>query len=126
MKYIAAFLLAFLFAGLTAGQFAGPATAETQAPLKSMIIAMAQHFVQEKYMFSSLGHYHIEFDMAYLHPQPQPNYWAVIGSFISDQNDRNTYVVAIRLICPDFNEVECWRLEKLAINQTIIVDRHSL
>ena len=119
MKSIAAFLLAFLFAGLAAG----PATAETRAPLRSMIVAMAQHFVQEKYMFSSLGHYHIEFDMAYLHPQPQPNYWAVVGGFISDQNDPNTYVAAVRLICPEFKEVACWRLEKLAINRKIIVDR---
>ena len=119
MKSIAAFLLLFLFAGLAAG----PATAETRAPLRSMIVAMAQHFVQEKYMFSSLGHYHIEFDMAYLHPQPQPNYWAVVGGFISDQNDPNTYVAAVRLICPEFKEVACWRLEKLAINRKIIVDR---
>lgn len=115
MKYIAAFLLSFLSAGL--------ATAETQASLHSMIIGMAQHFVQEIFMFESLGHYHIEFDVAYLYPQPQPNYWAVIGGFVSDQNTPNTYVAAVRLICQDFNEVKCWRLEKLAINQTIIFDR---
>ena len=78
MKFVAAFLLAFLSARL--------ATAETNAPLRSMVIAMAQHFVQEKFMFGSLGHYHIEFDISYLHPQPQPDYWAVVGSFISDQN----------------------------------------
>ncbi len=114
MKHVAAFLFAFLSASL--------ATAETDAPLRSMVIAMAQHFVQEKYMFGSLGHYHIEFDVAYLHPQPQPDYWAVVGGFISDQNTPNTFVAAVRLICSDFVKVECWRLEKLAINGKIILD----
>ncbi len=114
MKYVAAFLLAFLSAS--------PATAETDAPLRSMVIAMAQHFVQEKYMFGSLGHYHIEFDISYLHPQPQPDYWAVVGGFVSDQNTPNTYVAGVRLICPDYVKVKCWRLEKLAINGKIILD----
>ncbi len=114
MKYVAAFLLPFLSASL--------ATAETNAPLRSMVIAMAQHFVQEEFMFGSLGHYHIEFDISYLHPQPQPDYWAVVGGFVSDQNTPNTFVAAVRLICPDFAKVECWRLEKLAINGKIILD----
>lgn len=84
---------------------------------------MAQHFVQEKYMFGGLGHYHIEFDVSYLHPQPQPDYWAVVGGFISDQNTPNTFVAAVRLICSDFAKVGCWRLEKLAINGELILDR---
>lgn len=88
-----------------------------------MVIGMAQHLVQERFMFGSLGHYHIEFDVAYLHPQPQPNYWAVVGGFVSDQNVSNTYVAAVRLTCSDFAKVACWRLEKLAINGKIILDR---
>ncbi len=114
MKYAAAFLLAFMSAV--------PATAETDTPLPSMVIGMAQHFVQEKYMFGPIGHYHIEFDVAYLHPQPQPDYWAVVGGFMSDQNTPNTFVAAVRLICSDFPKVACWRLEKLAINGKIIFD----
>ena len=114
MKYVTAFLIAFLSTS--------PATAETNAPLPSMVIGMAQHFVQEKFMFGSLGHYHIEFDVAYLYPQPQPDYWAVVGGFVSDQNTPNKFVAAIRLICPNFSKVECWRLEKLAINGKIILD----
>ncbi len=114
MKYVAAFLLAFLSAG--------PAKAEPNAPLSSVAVAMAQHFVQEKYMFGSLGNYHIEFDIAYVHPQPQPDYWAVVGGFVSDQNTPNTFVAAVRLICSDFAKIKCWRLEKLAINGKIIID----
>ena len=47
MKYAVAFLLAFLPASL--------ATAETNASLRSMIVGMAQHFVQEQYMLVSLA-----------------------------------------------------------------------
>ncbi len=51
-----------------------------------------------------------------------PAYWAVVGGFVSDQNTPNTFVAAVRLICRDFVKVECWRLEKLAINGKIILD----
>ena len=47
---------------------------------------MAQHFVREQFMLGPPGHYHIEFGLAYLHPQPKPNFRAVVGGFVSDQN----------------------------------------
>ena len=100
-----------------------PAAAEPDTPPRSMVVSMAQHFVQEEAMFGNLGHYHIEFDVAYLHPQPEPGYWAVVGGFMSEQSTPNSYVAAVRLICPDFDKVACWRLEKLAINGTVVVDR---
>ncbi len=92
-------------------------------PPDSTIVGMAQHLVQEHVMFESPGHYHIEFDVAYLYPQPDPNYWAVVGGFVSDQNNANSYVAAVRLVCPEFDAVTCWQLEKLAINDAIVVDR---
>lgn len=88
-----------------------------------MAVSMAQHFVQQEAMFGSLGQYHIEFDIAYVYPQPEPGYWAVVGGFISDQSTPNTYVAAVRLVCPDFEKVACWQLEKLAINGTMVRDR---
>ncbi len=97
--------------------------AQIDTPPQSTVIAMAQHFVQEHFMHESIDHYHIEFDIAYIHPQPQPDFWAVVGGFVSDQNIANTYVAALRLICPQFNKVECWRLDKLAINRAIIRNR---
>lgn len=84
---------------------------------------MAQHFVQEHLIHESTENYHIKFDIAYVHPQPQTNFWAVVGGFISNHNVANTYVAAVRLICRQFKSVECWRLEKLAINRTIILNR---
>ena len=115
MKAVAAFLLALM-----------PATAaaqEADAALRAMIVSMAQHFVQEHVMFATREHYHIEFDVAYLHPQPEPDYWAVVGGYVSDQSTPNTYVAALRQICPEFAKVECWRLEKLAINRELVLDR---
>ncbi len=116
MRYPVAFLLALLPAG--------PAAAETHTSARAMATSMAQHFVQEQFMFGAMGdvHYHIEFDISYLVPQPEPNYWAVVGGFVSDQNTPNSYVAAVRLICPDLAKVTCWRLEKLAINRKIVVD----
>jgi len=90
--------------------------------MSSIIVGMAQNFVQEQYMLGGLGFYHIEFDVAYVRPQPQPDHWAVIGGFVSDQYTPNTYVAAIRLTCPAYENLECWRLEKLSINGEIIVD----
>lgn len=117
MRYAAAFLLTVLLSG--------PTRTESDAPAQSTVIAMAQHFVQEHFMFGASGHYHIEFDVTYLHPQPEPNYWAVVGGFVSDQNKFNTYVAAVRLICPQSAKVTCWRLEKLAINGKILLDRSA-
>ena len=99
------------------------ATAKDVSPLRGTIVSMAQHFVQEYYVHSEAGHYHIEFDVAYLHPQPQNDLWAVVGGFVSDQNTSNVYVAALRQICSEFTRVACWRLEKLAINEKIVLNR---
>ena len=115
MKYLAAVLVVLLPAV--------PAAAEPDEPPRSLVVSVAQHFVQEEAMFGNLGHFHIEFDVAYLHPQPEPGYWAVVGGYMSEQSTPNSYVAAVRLICPDFDKVACWRLEKLAINGTVVVDR---
>ena len=91
-------------------------------PPRSTIVSMAQHFVQDYYMQRGPGHYHIEFDLAYLHPQPEPGFWAVVGGFMSGQSTPNEYVVAIRQICEDYATLDCWRMEKLAINRQIILN----
>ena len=116
MKYLVAFLLALAPAGL--------ATAENHTPAHEIVVSMAQHFVQLQFMSGAMGdvHYHIEFHVAYVVPQPEPSFWAVVGNFISDQTTPNSFVAAVRLICPDHVEVECWRLEKLAINRKIILN----
>ena len=118
MKYVIAFLVILFSTGSAFTQ----SQSSAQAPSRGVIVAMAQHFVQEKFMSGNLGHYHIEFDVSYLHPQPETNYWAVVGGFVSDQNTPNQYVAALRLVCSEATKVACWQLEKLALNGNIIFD----
>lgn len=98
------------------------ALANEEEQLRATVISMAQHFVQEHFMHGDTGHYHIEFDVAYLHPQPNPMFWAVVGGFVSDQNTPNTYVAAVRQVCAESSKVTCWQLEKLAINNKIVLN----
>ena len=97
--------------------------AQVSAPSDALVVGMAQHLVQDHFMLGDRGHYHIEFDVAHLHPQPEGFYWAVVGGFVSDQIHPNTYVAAVRLVCSEFDQVSCWRLEKLAINGEVVLDR---
>jgi hypothetical protein len=102
------------------------AAAAAQVPLP-YIVAMAQHFVQDRLMSSSeTEHYHIEFDNAFVHSQPRKTLWVVVGGYVSDQNKFNSFTAAVGLDCPDFEKVECWSLEKLSINGTIVLDRKRI
>lgn len=115
MGCAAALLLALLWS---------PAAADDgEGPPDGTVVAMAQHMVQEHFMRRLSPYYHIDFDVAYLHPQPEPGFWAVVGGFVSEQSQRNIYVAAVRQVCPDFSDVACWVLEQLAINETIVIDR---
>lgn len=98
------------------------AEARSGRPPVPMIVAMAQHFVQDHFMQSGTADYHIEFDTARLHPRPEENAWSVVGGFVSGQNTPNIFVVDVRLTCSDFNRPDCWSLEKLEINRKVVLD----
>lgn len=109
----------------TALSLTAPAAAEP--PLDPMIIAMAQHFVQDRLMLAGGNeHYHIEFDGAFLYSQPRKSLWVVVGGYMSDQNIPNTFTAAVTLDCPDYSKIACWSLEKLSINGQIVVDRKRI
>lgn len=98
-----------------------------ELPPDPMIVAMAQHFVQDRLMrVDSKEHYHIEFDNSFLYSQPRRTLWVVVGGYISDQNTPNSFTAAVHLDCPDFNKVKCWSLEKLSINGKIVLDRKRI
>ena len=92
-----------------------------------MIIGMAQQFVLEHYQRQPANHFDIAFDIANIHPQPDAGYWAVVGGFMADAGGKNykphAFGIAIRLICPDHEKVTCWQMEKLVIDQTIILNK---
>ncbi|MEC9367233.1 MAG: hypothetical protein VX871_00890 [Pseudomonadota bacterium] len=103
-----------------------PRTPAHAFPPDPVIVAMAQHLVQEHYMFGGAGHYHVEFDSSYLFSQPRETLWVVVGGFVSDQSNFNSFTAAVFLDCPKFEEVKCWSLEKLSINGEIVLDRKRI
>ncbi len=105
--------------------YAGCAVAD--GPPHPMIVAMAQHFVQDRLMRASAAeHYHIEFDNAFLYSQPRKTLWVVVGGYMSDQSTPNSFTAAVHLDCPRYEETDCWSLEKLSINGKIVFDRKRI
>ncbi len=104
---------------------AGPARADL--PPDPMIVAMAQHFVQDRLMHAGGDeHYHIEFDRTFLYSQPRKTLWVVVGGYVLDQNTPNSFTAAVMLDCPEHAKVSCWSLEKLSINGQIVIDRKRI
>jgi len=102
------------------------AVAEGAKPSDAMIVATAQQFVLEHLQRRPENYFGVAFDIANIHPQADPGYWAVIGGFMADAGHKNykphAYGVAMRVICSDYAIPACWRLEKLVIDQTVILD----
>ena len=73
---------------------AAPAAAEPPTPY---IVAMAQHLVQDRLMTSARAHHHIEFDNAFVYSQPRKTLWVVVGGYVSDQNNFNSFTAAVLL-----------------------------
>ena len=121
-RYLRTAALAGLVAALAA-LCAAPAAAQTPTPY---VVAMAQHLVQNRLMTSATEHYHIEFDQAFVHAQPRKTLWVVVGGYVSDRNNFNSFTAAVMLDCPAFEKVTCWSLEKLSINGKIVLDRKRI
>jgi hypothetical protein len=126
MRRFAAHAAALLFAApVFLGPAAPSAAPQPAAPPEPYIVAMAQHFVQDRLMGTDTM-YHIEFDNSFLYSQPRDNLWVVVGGYVSDQNIFNSFTAAVLLECPEFENVECWSLEKLSINGKIVLDRQRI
>lgn len=95
-------------------------------PSDSMIIGIAQQFVLEHFRRQPEDHFDIAFDIANIHPQDDPGYFAVVGGFMADsgmkQYKPHAFGIAMRLICADHLKLKCWQLEKLIIDQKIILN----
>lgn len=125
MRQLRPIVLAGLFLFAASGARADE-KATYASPPESMIIAMAQQFVLEHFERDPADHFDVAFDIVNIHPQPDPNYWAVIGGFMADSGGKNyrphAYGVAMRLVCPEAETVKCWQFEKLVIDQRIILN----
>jgi hypothetical protein len=123
------FLIAFLsllFLGAGYDDVWSDDKTSSAKPSDSMIIGMAQQFVLEHYQRQPASYFDIAFDIANIHPQPDKGYWAVVGGFMADAGSKNykphAFGIAIRLVCPDHEKMKCWQMEKLVIDQTIILN----
>ena len=100
--------------------------AGSKAPSEALIIGMAQQFVLEHFRREPQDFFDVAFDVVTVHPQPGGDHWAVIGGFMADSGNKtyrpHAYGAAIRLVCEDAEAFACWRLEKLVIDQTVILN----
>ncbi len=90
---------------------------------ESMAIAVAQQSVLKHHPREDHLHFSIAFDVVYLHPQPEGNYWAVVGGYKAKRGNRyytHEFVAAVRLLCSNFKELKCWTVDKLAIDDRIL------
>jgi len=99
------------------------APAAAGEPSERTVIGHALELMVERLGFLA----NASFGAAVVHPQPGGNYWAVVGEAVSGaltgHMKRHSYVAAVRLICDDADDAKCWRLEKLAFDGRIVLDR---
>ncbi len=109
-------LAAVLWLAVSAGSAAG------EAPSERLIVQMALLRMVERVDFLA----NASFGPSMVHPQPEGRYWAVVGEAVSGavtgRLNRHVFVAAVRLTCEPVEEDACWQLEKLAIDDRIIVD----
>jgi hypothetical protein len=102
---------------------AAPPASAAAEPSERLIVEMALlHLVREVDIFANAS-----FGPSVVYPQPGYRYWAVVGEAISGSLTgklrHHVFVVAVRLVCDEMVLDECWRLEKLAVDDRILFDR---
>ena len=115
-------LLALMLMLVLAATVPAPAAAAGDPP-EHLIVEMALLRMVERLDF--LGN--ASFGPSVVHPQPEGRTWAVVGQVLSGAITGNlrlqVYVAAMRLICDDIANPDCWRLEKLGLDNRIVYDR---
>ena len=100
--------------------------ASAAKPTDTLIISMAQQFVLEHFTRQPEAHFGVAFDIANIHPQPERGFFAVVGGFMADSGGKqykpHAFGIAMRLICAEHEKQKCWQLEKLVIDQNIILN----
>ncbi len=91
-------------------------------PSDSLIIQMALLRMVERLDFLA----NASFGPSVVYPQPEGRYWAVVGQLLIGAMTGHMqllyFVAAVRLTCDDDADTDCWRLEKLAINNRIVFE----
>ncbi len=97
--------------------------AASDEPTERLIVEMALLRMVERLEVLA----NASFGPSVVHPQPGGRYWAVVGRAASGALTGNmrqhVFVVAVRLVCQTIESTDCWRLEKLALDNQILFDR---
>ncbi len=113
-----------VFALLFGFMVLSPAAA-TGGPSNSLIIQMAFLRMVERLDFLA----NASFGPSVVHPQPEGRYWAVVGQLLIGAMTGHmrvvNFVAAVRLTCDDAANTDCWRLDKLAIDDRIVFGRET-
>lgn len=105
---------------------AGEQTARTATASDAAISAAVARFVTQHHSSGSAERPRLNFDTPEIHPQDQAGKYAVIGGYMAFGGDRpqpHAYGLTMRLTCPRQHDPDCWQLEKLLIDQNLVVDK---
>ena len=95
-------------------------SAQSTKPDQNLVIGMAQHLVTVQLGTLARASY----GPTTVHPQPGGDYWAVVGELVSNaikgKMSKHSYVAAVRLVCAETEKAECWKLEKMALDNRIV------
>lgn len=125
-------LLLICTAALVLGASAGSGEAGEERsggapPTKQSVSTIAQLFVLQHHASGAADKPRLSFQEADVHAQDKPGKWAVLGGYMAFASGRDpsphAYGLTMRQTCPRHDDPECWALEKLLIDQQLIVDK---
>ena len=87
-------------------------------------VDMAQHFTIENFHRPARTHFSVTLGASTIHSRSADGRWVVIGSFMAktgpDGYHPHNFVAMVKLTCSEFEKMECWQLQKLAIDNQMI------
>jgi len=91
------------------------------------ISAAVARFVTQHHPSAAGERPRLNFDKPEILPQDEPGRYAVFGGYMAfasgSQPQPHAYGMTMRVTCPRHGDPECWKLEKLLIDQALVVDR---
>lgn len=124
--YMLSLSLALAAAGSFKGQ-AGDKRADKVPVSKDAVSTMAQTFVSLHHDKQAERKSRLSFQDADIYAQDKPGKWAVLGGYMAFSSGKapspHAFGLTMQLICPRPDDPMCWRLEKLLIDQKLVVDK---
>lgn len=120
-------LIAVLAAGAVTRAEGGEDAPGNMKASDAAITAAAERLVIRHHPAGTSQKPRLSFDKPEIMPQPERGKYAVFGGYMAfsggGQPEPHAYGMAMRLTCPRQQDSECWQLEKLLIDQALVVDR---